>query len=140
MDPFFDKTLNQYLKALLKSSLLECYEEIELRCHSGSFDYDENDTSIPRYYDAKLLVAKIKIENLPIEDIFKGIASFEMGKVPCIPQELYFYHAQSNKAFRMYDDRGCYLWANDQSTIKPFFEKYKKWIPAFHLEEIQAQF
>lgn len=140
LEPFFDKSLNRYLPALLKDSLLECYEEIELPCHSGSFEYDENDNSVPRLYEAKLIIAKAKIENLPIEAIFNGIASFEMGKTPCFPQEIYFFQADSDKAFRMYDDRGCYLWANDISKLESFFHSYFEWIPEYHLEEIKNQF
>lgn len=140
LNPYFDETLNQYLPALLKSSKLKCYEEIELSCHSGSFEYDENDNSVPRFYDAKLIAAKVKIENLPIKDLCKGIASFEMGKMPCIPQELYFYHAESDKAFRMYDDRGCYLWSNDKIKLKSMFHAYFEWIPEYYLQEIKDQF
>jgi Domain of unknown function (DUF3885) len=140
LNPYFDETLNQHLPSLLKSSNIETYEEIELACHSGSFDYDENDDSVPIFYDAKLIIAKVKIENLPLENLFSGIASFEMGKTPCFPQEIYFFQNKSANAFRMYDDRGCYLWANEASKIKPFFEKYKNWIPEYHLKEIEAQF
>lgn len=140
LNPYFDKNLNQYLPLLLKNSKLECYEEIKLSCHSGSFDYDENDNSVPRFYDARLIVAKLKIEHLPIEDLFSGITSFEMGKTPCFPQEIYFFQNKSDKAFRMYDDRGCYVWANEASKIKSLFEKYKNWIPKYHLEEIESQF
>ena len=140
LNPYFDKTLNQYLSSLLKSSKLECYEEIELSCHSGSFEYDENDNSVPRFYDAKLIVAKIKIENLPIEELLRGIASFEMGCTPCLPQEIYFYEVDTDKAFRMYDDRGCYLWANEKNKLVSLFHTYSEWIPEYHIEEIRNQF
>ena len=140
LNPYFDKTLNQYLPSLLKSSKLECYEEIELSCHSGSSDYDENDNSVPRFYEAKLIVAKIKTENVPIEELLRGIASFEMGHEPCISQEIYFYEADTDKAFRMYDDRGCYLWANGKNKLESLFHSYFDWIPVCHLEEIKNQF
>ena len=140
LNPYFDETLNQYLPALLKSSKLECYEEIELSCHSGSFEYDENGHSVPRFYDAKLLISKLKIENLPIEAIFSGIASFEMGSSPCLPQEIYFYEVDTDKSFRMYDDRGCYLWANEKNKLESLFHSYFEWIPEYHLEEIKNQF
>ncbi len=140
LNPYFDDTLNQYFPSLLKSSNLECYEEIELACHSGSFDRDENGNSVPRFYDAKLIIAKLKIEHLPIEAIFSGIASFEMGITPCLPQEIYFYEVDTDKAFRMYDDRGCYLWANGKNKLESLFHSYFDWIPEYHLEEIKNQF
>ncbi|TDB64658.1 DUF3885 domain-containing protein [Arundinibacter roseus] len=140
LNPYFNETLNQYFPSVLKSSKLECYEEIELSCHSGSFEYHENDNSVPRFYDAKLIVAKIKIENLPIEELMRGIASFEMGHEPCISQEIYFFEAESDKAFRMYDDRGCYLWSNTKSKLESIFHSYFDWIPEYHLEEIKNQF
>ncbi|MCU0341412.1 MAG: DUF3885 domain-containing protein [Spirosomaceae bacterium] len=118
LNPYFDDTLNQHLPSILKDSILERFEEIELPCHSRFFEDDENGNSIPRYYDAKVIVAKIKMKNLLIEELLSGIASFEMGKQPCIPQEVYFFQDNSDKAFRMYDDRGCYVWANEPNKIK----------------------
>lgn len=140
LNPYFDKALNQHLPCLLKSSKLECYEEIDISCHSGSFEYNENGESVPRFYDSKLIIAKLQMTHLPIEDIFSGIASFEMGTTPCIPQEIYFFQAESDKAFRMYDDRGCYLWANEKNKLESLFHSYFDWISEYHLEEIKNQF
>lgn len=140
LNPYFDATLHEYLPSVLKNTQLECFEAIVLPCHSRFFEVDENGNSIPQYYDAKIIVAKVKIKNLPIEELLSGIASFEMAKQPCIPQELYFFQENSDKGFRMYDDRGCYVWENDANKIKPFFIKFKNWIPEYHLEEIEGQF
>lgn len=140
LNPYFDDTLNQHFLSILKKSQLDCFEEIDLPCHSRFFEDDENGNSIPQYYDAKIIVAKVKMKNLLIEELLSGIASFEMGKQPCIPQEVYFFQDNSDKAFRMYDDRGCYVWANDICKLKSLYDSYFEWIPDCHQDEIKSQF
>ena len=140
LNPYFDATLNQLLPSILKKSQLECFEEIELPCHSRFFEDDEYGNSIPQYYDAKIIVAKVEIKNLHLEELLSGVACFEMGKQPCIPQEVYVFQDNSDKAFRMYDDRGCYLWANEKNKLESWFHTYSEWIPEYHFEEIKNQF
>lgn len=52
-------------------------------------------------------IYKTKLENINWQNILIAIANTDLGLDPAIDQKVYFFDIKNDKAFYMYDDRGC---------------------------------
>ncbi|UMY64548.1 MULTISPECIES: hypothetical protein [unclassified Flavobacterium] len=55
----------------------------------------------------EIFIYKAPYLNLPFQTILRAIANTEMGFKPSVDQRIYFFDCHNDKAFYMYDDRGC---------------------------------
>jgi hypothetical protein len=63
-----------------------------------------------------------------------------MGFDPAIEQTIYFFDPLTNKAFQMYDDRGCYVWSDNANKIRDIYINRNEWIVEYHRPEIDEYF
>ena len=57
--------------------------------------------------DYDIVIYETEISYIKYESILKAIANTEMGFEPAINQRIYFFDIENEKAFYMFDDRGC---------------------------------
>ena len=131
----------KYLETILK--------DVELKRIKGPFKqtYYERDSKgnkiekiFEEPYECDLLIGKTKISLDKVKQIIKGIASLEMGQEPCIPQDVTFFSISTRAGFRIYDDRGCDIWANSIETLKPIYDNLNSWILDYNRAEIDEMF
>jgi hypothetical protein len=63
-----------------------------------------------------------------------------MGLDPGIDQKIIFFDQSTDKAFQMYDDRGCYVWSDKADKIRDIYLKRNSWIVDYHRSEIDKYF
>lgn len=90
--------------------------------------------------DCKLIIGKVAISLAQVKSIIKGIACHEMGEEPSVPQDVYFFSINKQAGFRIYDDRGCDIWANSIETLKPIYKNLNAWILDYNRSEIDEMF
>jgi len=140
---FFDP--NNQNKNYLNSIL----EKADLKRISGPFQqtyFEENSNGkkiekiFEEPYNCDLIIGRIQLSLEQANLIIKGKASLEMGEEPCIPQDVYFYSISKQAGFRIYDDRGCDIWANSINTLKPIYKDLNSWILDYNRAEIDDMF
>ena len=108
------------------------------------YEEDSNGKKIEKIFhekkDCDLIIGKLKITISQVEKIIKGIASLEMGEEPSIPQDVFFFSIKKQAGFRIYDDRGCDIWANSIETLRPIYENLNSWILDYNRPEIDEMF
>ena len=87
-----------------------------------------------------VLVGKVLLKDINAANIIKGIANYEMGFEPSIGQRVCFFDLKNNRAFYMYDDRGCFIWSNNADQIRQIYGRRKEWIADYHRSEIDKFF
>jgi hypothetical protein len=90
--------------------------------------------------ECDLVIGVSYIDKKKAKQIIEGIANLEMGFEPCIPQVLYFFSMNKKTGFRIYDDRGCDIWANDKEQLRPIYQKLNDWILDYDRPEIDKIF
>jgi hypothetical protein len=131
---------NEYLhQQFPQKRFTEFYNQKE-KVVSRYFTSDENGNDIPEEDEVRIIIGKIPTSEINVEGILRGIANTEMGFNPAIDQTIFFFDPTSNKAFQMYDDRGCYIWSNEADTIRDIYIKRNKWIVDYHRPEIDEYF
>jgi len=132
-----------------KNYVFEILDGVDLKRVKGPFEqtyFEENEegVKIEKIFEDKLecdlLIGKFNIKLNQAEAIIKGISSLEMGGEPCIPQNIYFFSIQKQSGFRIYDDRGCDVWANSLNTLEPIYENLNSWILEYNRAEIDDMF
>lgn len=101
---------------------------------------DENGNEIPEKDEVRIIIGKLPVSEINAEGILRGIANLEMGFSPAIDQRIFFFDPISNKAFQMYDDRGCYIWSDVADNIRDIYIKRNNWIVDYHRPEIDEYF
>jgi hypothetical protein len=131
---------NEYLhQQFPKNRFKEFYNKKE-NVITRYFTTDENGNEVPEKDEVRIIIGKVPSSEINIEGILRGIANAEMGFEPAIDQRIFFFDETSNKAFQMYDDRGCYIWSNEADTIRDTYLKRNKWIVDYHRPEIDEYF
>jgi len=131
---------NEYLhQQFPQKRFTEFYNQKE-KVVSRYFTTDENGNDIPEEDEVRIIIGKISTSEINVEGILRGIANTEMGFKPAIDQTIFFFDPTSNKAFQMYDDRGCFIWSNEADTIRDIYIKRNKWIVDYHRPEIDEYF
>jgi len=104
------------------------------------FIEDNAGNSIPEIANERIVIGRLAVKNIPAEKILNGIANNEMGFKPAISQRIIFFDPITDRAFLMYDDRGCYVWSNEADRIRDLYIKRNDWIVPYHKQEIDAYF
>lgn len=131
---------NEYLhKQFPSDSFKNFYNQLET-VNTRYFTTDENGNDVLDKNEVRIIVGKLPVKNISVKNILKGIANTEMGFHPGIEQRIFFFDPLTDKAFQMYDDRGCYVWSNNADKIRDIYLKRKDWIVEYHKSEIQKYF
>lgn len=101
---------------------------------------DENGNEVFEKYEARIIIGKLPVNDINVRNILNGIANTEMGFDSGIDQSVYFFDPLTNKAFHMYDDRGCYVWSNKADNIRDIYIARNNWIVDYHRPEIEKYF
>ena len=138
-DGLFNKPNSYLINQFVETTRKSFYNKIEqidtqmlTEQEDGSFTCDKT--------EAKVIIGKLMVKDLQAEKIFSGIANNEMGLEPSICQDIHFLEPTTNKGFYMYDDRGCYVWADKPKKIKYLYDKRNSWIVDYHRTEIDKYF
>ncbi len=94
---------------------------------SNRFENFYNQLEQVNNYDdlVRIIIGKLLVKEINVENILNGIANVEMGFEPDIDQRVYFIDPLTNFVFQMYDDRGCNVWCDNKENIQLVLEKRK---------------
>ncbi len=134
-DEIFARTPN-YLYEILDSKLIE-KEQFEENLALPYFPYVDDEIERIK---GKLTIYKTKRGNINYNLIFNGIANTEMGFLPTVHQLVYFFQPKTKKWFWMYDDRGCLMFSESVSDLKPSYLKFNDWLVETQRPEMEEQF
>jgi len=115
------------------------YNQLEA-VNDDSFTIGENGNETFDTYEVRIIIGKLPAHFINIRNIVNAIANAEMGFDPAIDQSIYFFDPLTNKAFHMYDDRGCYVWSNKAENIRDVYSTRNNWIVDYHRPKIDAYF
>jgi hypothetical protein len=104
------------------------------------FTTDESGNDVLEKDEVRIIIGKLPIKDINVNNILKGIANTEMGFDPGIDQRIFFFDPLTDKAFQMYDDRGCYVWSDKADKIRDIYIKRNDWIVDYHRPEIEEYF
>jgi hypothetical protein len=131
---------NEYLyRQFSTEKFSEFYNQLEqVNTRILTTDKDRND--VFEKTDVRIIIGKLRVEEINVVNILSGIANTEMGFDPAIEQTIYFFDPLTNKAFQMYDDRGCYVWSDNANKIRDIYINRNEWIVEYHRPEIDEYF
>lgn len=131
---------NDYLhKQFPADSLKKFYNQLET-VNTRFFITDKNGNDFLEKVEVRIIIGKLPVKDINVKNILKGIANTEMGFEPGIDQRIFFFDPLTDKAFQMYDDRGCYVWSNKADNIRDIYIKRNDWIVEYHRPEIEEYF
>lgn len=108
------------------------------------YEEDENGNLRQKIFneliDCDLLVGRIRLTSIQVENIVRGLASLEMGMDGSITQDVTFYLISDNIGIHIYDDRGCDVWSNSLDSLYPLYIKRNNWILDYNRNEIDMMF
>lgn len=90
--------------------------------------------------DVRIIIGKLPVKDINIKNILGGIANTEMGFDPGIDQTIFFFDSLTDKAFNMYDDRGCFVWSDEPNKIRDIYTMRSNWIVEYHRKGIDEYF
>jgi len=131
---------NDYLhKQFPANSFAKFYNQMEM-VNTRHFTTDENDNDVSEKDEVRIIIGKLPVKDINVKNILNGIANTEMGFDPGIDQRIFFFDPSTDKAFQMYDDRGCYVWSDKADKIRDIYIKRNDWIVEYHRPEIEEYF
>lgn len=134
------KASNDYLHKQFPIDQFEkFYNQLE-PVNTRYFTSDENGNDVLEKDEVRIIIGKLPVRDINVKNILNGIANTEMGFDPGIDQTIFFFDPSSDKAFQMYDDRGCYVWSDNADKIRDLYIKRNDWIVDYHRPEIDKYF
>jgi len=131
---------NEYLhKQFPKEKFNKFYNQLE-SVNTSHYTPDECGNDILENDKTRIIIGKLPVKDININNILKAIANTEMGFDPYIDQRIFFFDPLTDKAFQMYDDRGCYVWSDKADKIRDIYIKHNDWIVEYHRPEIEKYF
>jgi len=115
------------------------YNQLET-VNTRYFTTDEKGNDVLEKDEVRIIIGKLRVKDINVKNIFNGIANTEMGFDPGINQRIFFFDPLTDRAFQMYDDRGCYVWSNRADNIREIYIKRNDWIVEYHRPEIEEYF
>ncbi|AXE18468.1 hypothetical protein DR864_12240 [Runella rosea] len=133
-------TSNDYLHKQFPPELFEkFYNQLET-VNTRYFTTDDNGNDVLEKEEVRIIIGKLPVKDINVKNILNGIANTEMGFDLGIDQRIFFFDPLTDKAFQMYDDRGCYVWSNNADNIRDIYIKRNDWIVEYHRPEIEEYF
>lgn len=131
---------NDYLhKQFPADKFSKFYNQLEM-VDTPYFTTDENGNDVLEKNEVRVIIGKLPVKDISARNILNGIANTEMGFTPSIDQRIFFFDPITDKAFYMYDDRGCFVWSNNADKIRDIYIKRTDWIVEYHRPEIDEYF
>lgn len=131
---------NEYLHRQFPPEQFEnFYNQLE-QVNTREVITDKNGNEVFEKAEVRIIVGKLPVEEINIENILRGIANTEMGFEPGIDQTIFFFDPFTNRSFQMYDDRGCFVCSNKADKIRDIYTKRNEWIVNYHRHEIDEYF
>ena len=131
---------NDYLhKQFPDDKFKQFYNQLET-VNTSYFTSDINGNDILEKDEVRIIIGKLSVKDIKVKNILNGIANTEMGFDPGIDQRIFFFDPTTDKAFQMYDDRGCYVWSDKADKIRDIYIKRNDWIVEYHRPEIEEYF
>jgi uncharacterized protein DUF3885 len=131
---------NEYLHQLFETERFAgFYNEVE-QVHTRDYVTDEQGNEVLERRNERIIIGRLPVKDIKAKEILNGIANLEMGFDPGIAQRIIFLDPAADKAFLMYDDRGCYVWSDKADKIRDLYVRRRDWIVDYHREEIDAYF
>lgn len=115
------------------------YNQLET-VNTRYFTTDEKGNDVLDKDEVRIIIGKLPVKDINIKNILNGIANTEMGFDPGIDQRIFFFDPSTDKAFQMYDDRGCYVWSDKADKIRDIYINRNDWIVEYHRPEIEEYF
>lgn len=115
------------------------YNQLEM-VHTPYLTTDENGNDVVENDEVRIIIGKLPVKDIKARNILNGIANTEMGFIPNIAQRIFFFDPLTDKAFYMYDDRGCFVWSDNADKIRDIYIKRTDWIVEYHRPEIDEYF
>jgi len=130
----------EYLRQLFKpQQFMQFYHQVE-ELNSRYIIRDVFGNEIFEKYTGSVIIGKLPVTDINIAAILTGIANHEMGFEPSLDQYILFLDSTTDKAFQMYDDRGCYVWSDTADKIRQLYLHRNEWIVGYHRSEIDEYF
>jgi len=131
---------NDYLyNQFPKDCFTKFYNRLEI-VNTRYFTTNEKGDNILDKDEARIIIGKLPLKDINTKNILKAIVNTEIGFNPGIDQRVFFFDTKTDKAFQMYDDRGCYVWSNNADKIRDIYIKRNEWIVDYHRQEINKYF
>jgi hypothetical protein len=119
--------------------LKDFYDQVET-VNTRYFTKDKSGKEVMQTDEVHIVIGKLPVREIHVRNILSGIAKTEMGFDPGLDQRIFFFDLLTDRAFHMYDDRGCYVWSNKADNIRDIYMKRNDWIVAYHRPEIDEYF
>lgn len=136
----FFNTSNDYLYQQFPADrFVNFYNQLEI-VKTRNFTKDDCGNDVLEKAVERIIIGNLPVKEINAKNIFIGITNLEMGFDPGIGQSVFFFDPMTDRAFHMYDDRGCYVWSNKADKIRDIYLKRNDWIVDYHRPEIDAYF
>lgn len=136
----FSNSSKEYLHEQFPTARFqEFYDQLE-QVNTRYFTTDEKGEEVLEKAEVRIIIGKIAVCEINIENILRGIANTEMGFEPGIDQKIFFFDPQTDRSFEMYDDRGCFVFSDKAEKIRDIYIKRNEWIVDYHRPEIDKYF
>jgi len=131
---------NDYLHKQFSAGSFEKFYNQLVIVNTRYFATDENGNEALEKDEVRIIIGKLPVKDINVKNILNGIANTEMGFEPGIDRRIFFFDPLTDKAFQMYDDRGCYVWSDKADKIRDIYIKRNDWIVEYHRQEIEEYF
>jgi hypothetical protein len=115
------------------------YNELET-VNTCYYTKDDKGNDVLEQAEVRVLIGRLTLKDFNIKNILNGIANTEMGFESGIDQDIYFYDTKTDRAFQMYDDRGCLVWSDNADKIRVIYKRRNDWIVDYHRPVIDEYF
>lgn len=138
-DNLFNASNDYLYKQFPSAQFKNFYKQLEI-VNTRFLTTDKNGNEVLEKDEARIIIGKLLVKEIGVKKILHGIANTEMGLHPSIDQNVFFFNPITDKAFQMYDDRGCYVWSDKADKIRDLYIKRNDWIADYHRPEIDEYF
>ena len=120
----FLKTNNKYLYEQLPNVIYNQMFQEKMQLNSRIIDQE---TGLHERLNGKITIGKLKSDSIPVRNIFESIAKLDHMISPSTSLRISFFNINTEIGTLMYDDRGCYIWANEIEIHEEIQKKFVSW-------------
>jgi hypothetical protein len=136
---FFNTSKDYLYQQFSADRFASFYNQLEI-VNTRNFTKNNSGNDVLEEAVERIIIGNLSVKDMKAINILNGIANLEMGFDPCIGQSIFFFDPLTDRAFHMYDDRGCYVWSNKADKIRNIYLKRNDWIVDYHRPEIDNYF
>ncbi|WP_100085823.1 DUF3885 domain-containing protein [Paenibacillus elgii] len=132
--PSFEKEVYELFLTYASGVRVEDIDKVEQEFRYKDLDENDDDTVTLRY------CAKVKVQDLKVEELLGAIANREMGLQPRVIGDIFLVNETKKTIFYVYDNRGMDVVADDTKTLRKVYDKYNNWILDYDRSRIDKIF